>query len=85
MTAAQRGPRGAGPTRRGLEPIDSEALDGISYDAERHTLTIAFESGGVYEYYDVDPAVFETLHAAQPHPWTVVGEEVKRHRFHRIA
>ncbi|HEU4808507.1 MAG TPA: KTSC domain-containing protein [Homoserinimonas sp.] len=68
-----------------LEPIDSDAIDGVSYDAASRTLTVKFESGGVYEYFDVDPSLFEELQHAQPHPWSVVGEEVKSHRFRRLA
>jgi hypothetical protein len=68
-----------------LDPIDSDALDGVSYDAASRTLTVQFESGGVYEYFDVDPLLVEELQRSQPHPWSVVGQEVKAHRFRRIS
>lgn len=68
-----------------LKPIHSDALDGASYDRRRRILTVRFESGGTYEYYDVEPALYQELENAQPHPLTVVGERVKAHRFHRVG
>jgi len=68
-----------------LDPIDSDALDGISYDADRRILTVEFESGGVYEYYDVEPALVAELRREQPHPWRAVGDRVKQHRFRRVG
>ena len=68
----------------GLRRIDSEALNGAEYDPERQVLTIEFESGSVYEYFDVEPGLYDELEAAQPHPWRVVGERVKEHRFRRL-
>jgi hypothetical protein len=67
-----------------LTPIDSDALDGAAYDARRRTLTVRFTDGGTYEYYDVDPELFERMLRAQPHPWAAVSAEVKRHRYRRL-
>lgn len=65
--------------------IRSDALLGASYDLERRILTVQFETGSVYEYYDVEPELHDELEAAQPHPWRVVGERVKEHRYRRIS
>jgi hypothetical protein len=65
--------------------IRSDALLGASYDLERRILTVQFESGSVYEYFDVEPELYDELEAAQPHPWHVVGERVKEHRYRRLA
>lgn len=65
--------------------IRSDALLGASYDLERRILTVQFETGSVYEYYDVEPELYDELEAAQPHPWRVVGERVKEHRYRRIS
>ena len=65
--------------------IDSDALDGASYDPERRVLTVRFESGSVYEYDDVEPELYDELVAAQPHPWHVVGARVKQHPYRRIS
>lgn len=68
-----------------MEPIESDALTGVDYDAERRVLTVRFESGGIYEYDGVEPALHAALLAAQPHPWTVFSEQVKAHPYRRIA
>jgi hypothetical protein len=69
----------------GIRRIDSDALLGVDYDAERGVLTVQFESGSIYEYFDVEPELFDELEASQPHPWRVVGERVKEHRYRRLA
>jgi hypothetical protein len=69
----------------GIRRIQSDALDGVAYDRGRRVLLVQFESGSIYEYFDVEPELFEELEAAQPHPWHVVGERVKEHRFRRLA
>jgi hypothetical protein len=72
------------PERVRVPRIDSDALDGASYDPGRRVLTVLFESGSVYEYYDVEPELFDELEAAQPHPWHVVGARVKEHPYRRL-
>jgi hypothetical protein len=68
----------------GIRRIESDALNGAAYDAVRRVLTIEFESGSVYEYFDVEPELYAELEAAQPHPWRVVGDRVKAHRYRRL-
>jgi hypothetical protein len=68
-----------------VPPIDSEALDGAAYDPKRRVLIVQFESGSIYEYFDVDRELYDELEAAQPHPWHVVGARVKEHRYRRLA
>ena len=68
-----------------IRRIESEALLGAAYDGERRVLTVQFESGSVYEYFEVEPGLYAELEAAQPHPWRVVGERVKEHRYRRLA
>jgi KTSC domain-containing protein len=68
-----------------LQPIVSDAIESAGYLADSRVLTIRYRSGAVYEYYDVDPRLFTRLKRAQPHPWSVVGIEVKSHRFTQIA
>jgi hypothetical protein len=48
-------------------------------------LAVEYESGAVYEYYDVPRSLYEGLLAAQPHPWSVYGEQVKAHRFRQVS
>jgi KTSC domain len=72
--------------RRGmdLQPIRSDALVGVDYDPRRRVLTIAYVSGGTYEYYGVAPSLFMELLRSQPHPWRRVGGRIKAHPFRRL-
>jgi hypothetical protein len=72
-------------TKLRLEPIASDAIEAAGYRADARVLTIRYRTGAVYEYYDVEPELFTRLKRAQPHPWSVVGSEVKSHRFTQIA
>lgn len=67
-----------------LEPIESGALTGIGYDRELSVLTLAFRSGGIYEYYAVPESLYVALLEAQPHPWTEHQAEVERHPFRKV-
>jgi hypothetical protein len=67
-----------------FDGIESEALDGVAYDPASRTLAVKFHGGGTYEYYGVDEQLYEELLSAQPHPWAVVGEIVKSHRYRRV-
>ncbi len=68
-----------------LREIKSGALDGIDYDADTATLTVSFADGGTYEYFGVPRSLYERLLAAQPHPWSRYGAEVRRHPFRRVS
>jgi hypothetical protein len=68
-----------------LQPIRSDAIVAADYDRGRAVLTLRYESGGTYEYFDVEPELYEELLAAQPHPWSQLGERVKAHRFRRLG
>jgi hypothetical protein len=66
--------------------LDSpEPVEGSRPDAQRSVLAVEYESGAVYEYYDVPRSLYEGLLAAQPHPWSVYGEQVKAHRFRQVS
>ncbi|PFG29719.1 KTSC domain-containing protein [Paramicrobacterium agarici] len=68
-----------------LEPIESDALDAVAYDPGTRTLLVQFESGGLYAYDDVDQQLVDDMYAAQPHPWSVVGERVKAHSYRKLT
>lgn len=68
----------------GLKPIRSDALVGVDYDARRRVLTLKYVSGGTYEYYGVEPVLFEELIRSQPHPWSRVGDRIKAHPYRRL-
>jgi hypothetical protein len=68
-----------------LIPIRSSNLVAIGYDPSSRTLAVQFGKGGTYQYFDVDPSLYQALWDAQPHPWTAHGREVKAHRYAHIG
>lgn len=46
------------------QPVESSMLRSAGYDAEHSVLELEFNSGRVYQYFDVPPEVFEELIAA---------------------
>jgi hypothetical protein len=68
-----------------LHPIQSNAITDVGYDPRRRALAVRFESGRVYEYQDVDEALFRALLESQPHPWSDFGQEIKAHPYRQLA
>lgn len=57
-----------------LIPIQSSNVQAAGYDADTGVMTVLFDSGGLYEYYDVPAGLWAAFVAAQPHPWSAVGD-----------
>lgn len=55
----------------------SKALESAGYDAATRTLRLRFRHGGLYDYLDVPPEVFEGL-TTSAHPWTSGGRTSRR-------
>lgn len=53
--------------------IESDNVNMAGYDAASKVLTIQFDSGALYEYYDIPTEFWVSFLAAQPHPWSQVG------------
>jgi hypothetical protein len=71
-----------------LIPIQSDNVQAAGYDAGTGVMTVLFDSGGLYEYYNVPAGLWEAFVAAQPHPWSNVGDPqlVKGgYRYQRIG
>jgi len=49
------------------ERVESEAIAGVGYDADRRVLEIEFTSGEIYRYFDVPPALHAGLMTAASH------------------
>lgn len=47
--------------------VNSSALSSVGYDRSNQVLEIEFNSGGIYQYYDVPVKVFESLMNASSH------------------
>jgi hypothetical protein len=43
------------------QPVQSSDIAGVGYDAASQTLEIEFHATGVYRYFSVPPAVFDSL------------------------
>ena len=56
-----------------LIPIDSDNVAMAGYDASRQVMTVLFDEGRLYEYYEVPVALWKRFVAAQPDPWSTVG------------
>jgi hypothetical protein len=56
-----------------LISIQSDNVRAAGYDASVLVMTVQFNSGYVYEYYGVQPELWNSFIAAQPNPWSQVG------------
>ena len=56
-----------------LISIQSDNVRAAGYDATVLVMTVQFNSGYVYEYYGVQPELWNSFIAAQPNPWSQVG------------
>ena len=68
-----------------LIEVRSDAVSGVAYDPGKNVLTVQFRSGGLYQYDGVPESLYEDFLAAQPHPWSECGAEIKRYAFRRVA
>lgn len=46
------------------QPVTSSNVESVGYDEQTETLEIAFNNGGVYQYFDVPQRVFDELLSA---------------------
>ncbi|MFF2297929.1 KTSC domain-containing protein [Arthrobacter sp. NPDC058127] len=70
-----------------MQPISvqSSNVAAVQYSPVALTLTVWFRSGGVYEYHGIAEHLFKSFLAAQPHPWSAYGRQIKAHAFKRLA
>lgn len=61
----------------------SRALTEAGYDDATRTLRVRFRHGGLYDYLDVPPEVFEGL-LASAHPWTEWRERILACEYDRV-
>lgn len=65
-----------------MHPITSDSLHAVGYDRTRRVLRLEFRNGGVYDYFDVHPSLYDAM--LQPHPWRRHSETVKAHAYRRV-
>jgi hypothetical protein len=63
--------------------VSSSAISSVGYDDRSAVLEVEFESGAVYDYFDVPPKVYQDLLEA-PSKGSFVSHQVRdRYRFAR--
>jgi hypothetical protein len=55
-----------------LISIESDNVRAAGYNASTLIMTVQFNNGYTYEYYGVQPELWNSFIAAQPHPWSQV-------------
>lgn len=66
-----------------MHPTTSTNILAVGYEPSSRTMRVQFRSGGIYDYYGVDPNLFEQM--LLPHPWRRIGRLVKAHPYTRVA
>lgn len=56
-----------------LISIQSDNVRAAGYDAASMVMTVQFDNNSIYEYYGVPADLWTAFVAAQPHPWSQVG------------
>jgi hypothetical protein len=56
-----------------LISIASDNVAAAGYDVSTLGMSVQFNNGARYEYYQVPAELWEAFIAAQPHPWSQVG------------
>lgn len=67
-------------------PVISSNVASVGYDVGTHTLEVEFKEGGVYQYFDVPPAVHTGLLAA-PSIGSFLNVNIKKagYRYKQIS
>jgi len=65
-------------------PVSSSNLSSVGYDEEDRVLEIEFNSGGVYQYYDVPPRIHRDLMNASSHGSYFHREIKENYRYDQI-
>ena len=55
----------AAPAATEETAVESSAIEKISYNAETKTLTVTFDVGGTFEYYEVPQEIYDGLMQAE--------------------
>lgn len=60
-------------TKGQLISIQSDNVLAAGYNETSMVMTVQFDNGALYEYYEVPADLWTAFVAAQPHPWSQVG------------
>jgi hypothetical protein len=65
-----------------MQPVNSTTVRAVGYDPFSRVMRVEFRSGGIYDYYEINPALFEQM--LLPYPWRRIGGIVKGYRYRRV-
>ena len=65
-------------------PVSSSNLTSVGYDTERKILEIEFNSGGIYQYFDVPENIHDDLMNASSHGEYFHANIKKYYRYEKI-
>lgn len=66
-----------------MTPVISDNVALVGYDYGALVLRITFRRGGTYDYYGIPAYLYEAM--LQPHPWRLVGRQIRAYGGHRVA
>ncbi|WP_435081604.1 KTSC domain-containing protein [Clavibacter michiganensis] len=66
-----------------MHSVISTNVQAVGYDNSSRTLRVQFQSGGIYDYYEVAPSLYQEM--LQPNPWRRVGRKIKAHVTNRVT
>ncbi|MBI5841248.1 MAG: KTSC domain-containing protein [Chloroflexi bacterium] len=66
-------------------PVQSSDLRSVGYDPVNSVLEIEFNSGGVYQYFNVPASVYQALMSAASHGTYFHANIKDRYRYSRIG
>lgn len=66
------------------EPVTSSNIAEIGYDEPSRTLEVLFLNGGLYQYFDVPPQVYQELMRASSHGQYLNAQIKGRYRYARV-
>ncbi len=66
-----------------MHPVTSTNVLEAGYEPTTQIMRIRFRSGGIYDYFNVAPGIFQQI--LLPYPWRRVGQQVKAHPYQRVS
>jgi hypothetical protein len=67
------------------EPVASSAVASAGYDEATETLEVEFLNGGIYQYYNVSPALFEQFKTASSKGQFIYANIRNAHPYSRVG
>ncbi len=66
------------------QPVSSTSIQTVGYDPEKKTLEIEFQSGEIYDYFDVPRDIYVDLMHAESHGQFFIQNIRDQYRFEHV-